>query len=74
MSNYMVERPIGIATSSSSLFLVSRSVEDGTWCWGVVLIAVTSQEQYLIFLINLTWVAAASYFIGKVHEFSHSFD
>ena len=45
MSNYMVERPIGIATSSSSVFFVSRSVEDGTWCWGVVLIAVTGRGQ-----------------------------
>ena len=37
----MVERPIGRAV----VFFVSRSLEDGTWCWEGVLIAVTGRGQ-----------------------------
>ena len=72
MCNYMLERPIGIATSSSSLFFVSCSVEDGTWCWGVFLKTVTGQGQFLGFIVCLTYVTTESYLIGERGKLSHS--
>ena len=71
------ERPLGMATLSSSLFFVPRSVEDGTLCWGGDLIAVSGWGQQVgvgIFLVYLTRVTASGNFVGQRHEFCHSFD
>ena len=71
----MVERPIGraivIVCVLRVAFLGRRHL-----VLGGVLIAVADWGQFVgvgVFLIYLTWVAAAGYFVGKVHKFSHSF-